>query len=376
MRAPRACLTACCVRAPRDSFAAIPDGGKPAAGRLSGAAAVAAPAPTGVSSCRTRSTLTISQAKRHAVARPASTHPIAIARCFHQARRRAFTPVSKTSMRLCSPDDAVQRKPTTPSGASDALLPAMRSSSFCSMPSADSGASSSSGASSASTPRERAICARRNPSRTSSGMKLRKNQNAIAAAASNAWRASSPRTKRADARSARSIVGGFVKRPGFSHTCTPVVAQPLLFTVAFRRKMAELTQRERQDWLAALAARSRCDPSGELAQQVREVARGCRLPLADSIQKQLGPFDARHLRALLEVPRERFVHPDDLERSADDTPLPLDERGLSTISAPHAYCLSFRLVELEPGDALVELGTGSGTAPRSLPSSSARPAAS
>ena len=125
--------------------------------------------------------------------------------------------------------------------------------------------------------------------------------------------------------------------------------------------MAELTQRERQDWLAALAARSRREPpGGELAQQIREVARGCRLPLAESIQKQLGPFDARHLRALLEVPRERFVHPDDVARSADDTPLPLDDQGLSTISAPHAYCLSFRLVELAPGDALVELGTGSG----------------
>jgi protein-L-isoaspartate(D-aspartate) O-methyltransferase len=139
-----------------------------------------------------------------------------------------------------------------------------------------------------------------------------------------------------------------------------VVAQPLLFTVAFRKKMAQLSQRERQDWLASLAAQSRHDASPEIAQQLSEVARGCRLPLPAAIEKHLGPFDARHLRALLEVPRERFVHPDDLERSADDTPLPLDDKGLSTISAPHAYCLSFRLAELEPGDALVELGTGSG----------------
>ncbi len=41
-------------------------------------------------------------------------------------------------------------------------------------------------------------------------------------------------------------------------------------------------------------------------------------------------------------------------------PLPLDDQGLATVSAPHAYLLSFRLLHLGPGDRLVELGTGSG----------------
>jgi protein-L-isoaspartate(D-aspartate) O-methyltransferase len=140
-----------------------------------------------------------------------------------------------------------------------------------------------------------------------------------------------------------------------------VVAQPLLFTIEFRRKMAELPLDERMEWLASLSRRMR---SGEdqpgLMQELREVARGCRLPLVENIQRQLGPFDAVHLRALVDVPRERFVRDEDLERSADDVPLPLDEQGLATISAPHAYLLSFRLLELAPGDSLVELGTGSG----------------
>ena len=136
---------------------------------------------------------------------------------------------------------------------------------------------------------------------------------------------------------------------------------PLLFTVEFRRKMAQLPLRDRREWLASLAVRSREAPaSHQLAQEMSEVARGCRLPLVDSIQAQLGPFDALQLRAVLEVRRERFVRPDDLERSADDTPLPLDDEGHATISAPHAYLLSFRLLELGPGDTLVELGTGSG----------------
>ena len=124
--------------------------------------------------------------------------------------------------------------------------------------------------------------------------------------------------------------------------------------------MAQLPQRDRQEWLASLAARMRRNPTPRLEEELREVARGCRLPLVEAIQKQLGPFDALHLNAILEVPRERFVRPEDLERSAEDVPLPLDDEGLATISAPHAYLLSFRLLELGPGDSLVELGTGSG----------------
>ncbi len=127
--------------------------------------------------------------------------------------------------------------------------------------------------------------------------------------------------------------------------------------------MAELSAEQRRQWLASVAAKIRqgglrIDPIVE--QELREVGRGCRLLLVDSVDRNLGPFDPRHLEALLEVPRERFVRPDDLERSADDMPLALDAAGLASISAPHAYLLSFRLLGLEPGDALVELGTGSG----------------
>jgi protein-L-isoaspartate(D-aspartate) O-methyltransferase len=140
--------------------------------------------------------------------------------------------------------------------------------------------------------------------------------------------------------------------------------QPLLFTVAFRRKMAELPQRDRQEWLASLVRRLNAAPgasrSSPLVQELREVARGCRLPLVDSIERQLGPFDPRHLAALLDVPRERFVRAGDVEGSAEDLPLPLDDEGLATVSAPHAYMLSYRLLSLARGDALVELGSGSG----------------
>jgi protein-L-isoaspartate(D-aspartate) O-methyltransferase len=85
-----------------------------------------------------------------------------------------------------------------------------------------------------------------------------------------------------------------------------------------------------------------------------------RVRLATKVERELGALDPRHVSALLEVPRDRFVRPQDRAMSWEDTPLPLDDSGKATISAPHAYLLSFRLVELAPGDRLVELGSGSG----------------
>ncbi|HEX3771382.1 MAG TPA: hypothetical protein VHV30_10975, partial [Polyangiaceae bacterium] len=116
----------------------------------------------------------------------------------------------------------------------------------------------------------------------------------------------------------------------------------------------------RQEWLSALARTMARDEGAGEPVELREVARACRLALVASVAKHLGPFDDRHLAALLEVPRERFVRPGDVGLSADDTPLPLDASGLATISAPHAYLLSYRVLQLAEGDALVELGSGSG----------------
>jgi protein-L-isoaspartate(D-aspartate) O-methyltransferase len=82
--------------------------------------------------------------------------------------------------------------------------------------------------------------------------------------------------------------------------------------------------------------------------------------LADRIDRELGPFDRAHLDALARVDRARFVRPGDEHRCFDDVPLALDDEGLATVSAPHAYLLSFRLLDLRAGDHLVELGSGSG----------------
>ncbi|MEO6420444.1 MAG: hypothetical protein ABIP39_13590, partial [Polyangiaceae bacterium] len=92
----------------------------------------------------------------------------------------------------------------------------------------------------------------------------------------------------------------------------------------------------------------------------RQDFRSRRAELVAKVEGYLGPFDPLHLHALLEVPRERFVRPRDIGESQEDVPLPLDDTGQATISAPHAYLLSFRLLGLKPGDSLIELGSGSG----------------
>jgi protein-L-isoaspartate(D-aspartate) O-methyltransferase len=89
-------------------------------------------------------------------------------------------------------------------------------------------------------------------------------------------------------------------------------------------------------------------------------ARRARLELARRLDREHGPFDPAHLDAIIAVDRARFVRAGDEDRSTEDIPLPLDDEGLATVSAPHAYLLSYRLLELMTGDVLVELGTGTG----------------
>jgi protein-L-isoaspartate(D-aspartate) O-methyltransferase len=95
---------------------------------------------------------------------------------------------------------------------------------------------------------------------------------------------------------------------------------------------------------------------GDLAR----AARTARIDLVVEVDRRAGPFEPRLLSPLIDVPRERFVRPEDIAESALDTPLLLDDDGLATISAPHAYLLSFRVLDLAPGHRLAELGTGSG----------------
>jgi len=94
-------------------------------------------------------------------------------------------------------------------------------------------------------------------------------------------------------------------------------------------------------------------------------ARRARVGMVNDVIRRVGSLLSerllpRYTGALLRAPRERFVLPEDIALSADDTPLPLDREGLATVSAPHAYLLTYDLLELDEGDHLIELGTGTG----------------
>jgi len=64
-------------------------------------------------------------------------------------------------------------------------------------------------------------------------------------------------------------------------------------------------------------------------------------------------------RCLLEVPRHEFVWPSMRRLAYEDTPLPLGESG-QTISAVHMVAIMDELLELGPGQRVLEAGTGSG----------------
>jgi protein-L-isoaspartate(D-aspartate) O-methyltransferase len=71
-----------------------------------------------------------------------------------------------------------------------------------------------------------------------------------------------------------------------------------------------------------------------------------------------GVKDPEVLAAMRTVPRHRFVPADYREASYQDSPLPIGES--QTISQPYIVALMSELLEVSPGDKVLEIGTGSG----------------
>ncbi len=68
--------------------------------------------------------------------------------------------------------------------------------------------------------------------------------------------------------------------------------------------------------------------------------------------------DDRVLAALAAVPRHKFVPPARRDSAYADRPLPIGDG--QTISAPHMVAIMADLLALEPGDDVLEIGTGCG----------------
>jgi len=71
-----------------------------------------------------------------------------------------------------------------------------------------------------------------------------------------------------------------------------------------------------------------------------------------------GVRDPRVLAAMREVPRHLFVESSEQPRAYEDTPLPI--AGNQTISQPYIVALMTELLDLQPGEKVLEIGTGSG----------------
>ena len=102
---------------------------------------------------------------------------------------------------------------------------------------------------------------------------------------------------------------------------------------------------------AAQASDGYADEREALVNEVREAARYAG-EVAD------GGFDERVLEAMASVPRHEFVPASELESAYENRPLPIGHG--QTISQPYIVALMTHLMQLAPGDVVLEVGTGSG----------------
>lgn len=100
-------------------------------------------------------------------------------------------------------------------------------------------------------------------------------------------------------------------------------------------------------WIAAMPLAGQQDPFAELRQR-----------MVDTQIRARGVTDARVLAAMASVPRHLFVPEKVRAQAYEDYPLSIGER--QTISQPYIVALMTSLLDLEGGERVLEIGTGSG----------------
>lgn len=104
-------------------------------------------------------------------------------------------------------------------------------------------------------------------------------------------------------------------------------------------------------WVGAQAARAQATPEERRLRMVRE-------QLTSEAPFRRAVSDSAVLAAMRAVPRHRFVPPALREAAYRDRPLPIGHG--QTISQPWIVARMTELVRPEPGDTVLEVGTGSG----------------
>ncbi|MGH3997178.1 MAG: protein-L-isoaspartate(D-aspartate) O-methyltransferase [Pseudonocardiaceae bacterium] len=83
-----------------------------------------------------------------------------------------------------------------------------------------------------------------------------------------------------------------------------------------------------------------------------------RLAMVDRQIAARGVRDSRVLDAMRTVPRHEFVPREQMHRAYEDRALPIGEG--QTISQPYIVALMTELLDVQPGETILEVGTGSG----------------
>lgn len=81
-----------------------------------------------------------------------------------------------------------------------------------------------------------------------------------------------------------------------------------------------------------------------------------RRQLVESLH-QKGITDVRVLDALYAIPRQYFMHPDLIDKAYEDKAFPIDEG--QTISQPYTVAYQTQLLQVDAGNRVLEIGTGS-----------------
>ena len=112
--------------------------------------------------------------------------------------------------------------------------------------------------------------------------------------------------------------------------------------------------RARLHWLACLAAGAALLAAGP----PRPDAETLRGRMVDRQIAARGVENERLLEAMRSLPRHLFVPPEQRDRAYQDRPLPIGSG--QTISQPYMVAVMTELVDPQPGDRVLEIGTGSG----------------
>lgn len=80
--------------------------------------------------------------------------------------------------------------------------------------------------------------------------------------------------------------------------------------------------------------------------------------MVDQQLRRRGIRDRAVLEAMADVPRHRFVSPENAPNAYEDRPLPTADG--QTISQPYMVAMMTELLAVQPGSRILEIGTGSG----------------